>query len=473
MCAAVNRKSRSSAICRRQLHAENIVACCSIQLAAGPTLRELELLNGPDLSERTSERRRHTSPPVMTSMPSISCSTIAACMARKSWASTKSAEASCPSATNLSKASYHRGTLPSSPASPSRRQPVGCNFMKPASLLKRVIRTVESIPMTKQTPAATIRGDRAAHAVRRYARNVLRLPGRYRRARRGIGERLSCLVHWRIRARSRRATRQRIRDPGGYVITMDKAAGDIPVGHVHVRNGAIVERLRPPSGRWTPRRLTPRTSGYAGIYRDAFALLERAAEEHAPARHRVFPLKEAFGRPHADRLLPGRAAVHDRRFECRTSPLSSTTLTTPSRQRMFDPEIPRHDGKWIARPLCLQRTRSVSQRQDDRLRRRAPRQAHVFLATGQPDRSWLRAAGSSTPLACRPLRPIREEFRFAVDNGLPIILHAGSRPGVMNPAKLHAEGFGKNMIFVHSLMFDQKDREVMERLDVELVLARQ
>ena len=31
----------------------------------------------------------------------------------------------------------------------------------------------------------------------------------------------------------------------------------------------------------------------------------------------------------------------------------------------------------------------------------------------------------------------------------------------MNPAKLHAEGFSKNMIFVHSLMFDQKDREVM------------
>ncbi len=28
---------------------------------------------------------------------------------------------------------------------------------------------------------------------------------------------------------------------GGYIITMDKAAGDIPVGDVHVRNGAIVE----------------------------------------------------------------------------------------------------------------------------------------------------------------------------------------------------------------------------------------
>src|SRR5262245_20309700 len=28
---------------------------------------------------------------------------------------------------------------------------------------------------------------------------------------------------------------------GGYVITMDKAVGDIPVGDVHVRNGAIVD----------------------------------------------------------------------------------------------------------------------------------------------------------------------------------------------------------------------------------------
>ena len=66
----------------------------------------------------------------------------------------------------------------------------------------------------------------------------------------------------------------------------------------------------------------------------------------------------------------------------------------------------------------------------------------------------------STPL-CAPLTAYPQEFRFAVDNGLPIILHSGSRPGVMNPAKLQAEGFSKNMIFVHSLMFDQKDREVM------------
>ena len=66
----------------------------------------------------------------------------------------------------------------------------------------------------------------------------------------------------------------------------------------------------------------------------------------------------------------------------------------------------------------------------------------------------------STPLSA-PLTAYPQEFRFAVDNGLPIILHSGSRPGVMNPAKLQAEGFSKNMIFVHSLMFDQKDREVM------------
>jgi cytosine/adenosine deaminase-related metal-dependent hydrolase len=65
-------------------------------------------------------------------------------------------------------------------------------------------------------------------------------------------------------------------------------------------------------------------------------------------------------------------------------------------------------------------------------------------------------AGSPPP----PVYP--QEFRFARDNGLPIILHSGSRPGVMSPAKLQAEGFaGKDLIFVHSLMFDQRDRDVM------------
>ena len=68
----------------------------------------------------------------------------------------------------------------------------------------------------------------------------------------------------------------------------------------------------------------------------------------------------------------------------------------------------------------------------------------------------LRPYAASAPLPAYP-----QEFRFALDNGLPIILHSGSRPGVMTPAKLQAEGFSKNMIFVHSLMFDQQDREIM------------
>jgi hypothetical protein len=54
--------------------------------------------------------RRCISPPVMTSIPAISCSKIAACVARNC-ASAKSPGASWPSPTRRSNASYHRGTL--------------------------------------------------------------------------------------------------------------------------------------------------------------------------------------------------------------------------------------------------------------------------------------------------------------------------------------------------------------------------
>jgi hypothetical protein len=46
----------------------------------------------------------------MTSMPAISCSRMAACVARNC-ASEKSPAASWPSATSLSRLSYHLGTL--------------------------------------------------------------------------------------------------------------------------------------------------------------------------------------------------------------------------------------------------------------------------------------------------------------------------------------------------------------------------
>jgi len=54
-----------------------------------------------------------------------------------------------------------------------------------------------------------------------------------------------------------------------------------------------------------------------------------------------------------------------------------------------------------------------------------------------------------------------EEFRFARDNGLPITLHSSRAAGV-TPVRLKADGFGdKTTVFVHSVDFDQRDREVM------------
>ena len=152
----------------------------------------------------------------------------------------------------------------------------------------------------------------------RYAHNTPRLPRGHRRARRGIGERLPRLVHWRVRASSSRATRRRIRDPRRLRHHHGQGRRRHPCRRrpCPQRRDRWRRALHRGTGRRDDRR--PGHDRDAGIHRDAFALLERAAEEHAPARRRLFSVEGGVWQaPHADRLLPGRAAVHDRRAECR------------------------------------------------------------------------------------------------------------------------------------------------------------
>jgi 5-methylthioadenosine/S-adenosylhomocysteine deaminase len=245
---------------------------------------------------------------------------------------------------------------------------------------------------------------------------------------------------------------------GGYVITMDRT-GDIPVGDIHVRNGSIVAvapSISAPAAEVVDARNMIVMPGFIETHSHCWnALLKNMRRPGVD----YFPLKEVFGKHHTpadyyranrlfltDALNAGITTVinyaHNTQSPAHVDAEIQAMMESGLRGRYaYSGPDPYPNDKTIDFDDVLRVKRTFFTRPDNL----------IDLGYG------LRP---STPLSA-PLTAYPQEFRFAIDNGLPIILHSGSRPGVMNPAKLHAEGFSKNMIFVHSLMFDEKDREVM------------
>ena len=246
---------------------------------------------------------------------------------------------------------------------------------------------------------------------------------------------------------------------GGYVITMDRTAGDLPIGDVHVRNGAIVAvapSISAPGAEVVNARNMIVMPGFIETHSHIWnALLKNMRRPGVD----YFPLKEAFGKHHTptdyyranrlfltDALNAGITTVinyaHNTQSPAHVDAEIRAMMESGLRGRYaYCGPDPYPSDKVIDLNDVLRAKRTFFTRSDNLI------DLGYGLRPGTPQ---------GTPVTTYP-----EEFRFAADNGLPIILHSGSRPGVMNPAKLHAEGFSKNMIFVHSLMFDEKDRQVM------------
>lgn len=246
---------------------------------------------------------------------------------------------------------------------------------------------------------------------------------------------------------------------GGYIITMDRTAGDVPAGDVHVRNGGIVAvapSIEVPGAEIIDAQNMIVMPGFIETHSHSWNALLRNMRRPGVD---YFPLKDAFGKHHT----PIDYYRANRLFMCDALNAGITTVINYA----HNTQSPAHvDAEIRAMMESGLRGRYAYSGPDPypndktidfddvlRVKKTFFGRADSLIDLGYGLRP-------STPLAS-PLTAYPQEFRFAVDNGLPIILHSGSRPGVMNPAKLHAEGFSKNMIFVHSLMFDEKDREVM------------
>lgn len=248
---------------------------------------------------------------------------------------------------------------------------------------------------------------------------------------------------------------------GGYVITMDGTLGDVPIGDVHVRNGAIVA-------------IGPSISapGAEQIEAEGMIVMPGFVETHSHFWNALlknmrrpgvdyFPLKAAYGKHHTptDYYRANRLFLTEAIDAGITTAINYAHNTqTPAHvdaeiRAMMESGLRGRYAYSGPDPYPSDKTLDF----DDVMRVK-----RTFFSGSENRIDLGYGLRPSYPLG-HDLKVYPQEFRWALDNGLPIILHSGFRPGVMNPARLHEEGFSKSMIFVHSLGFDRKDRETMAK----------
>ena len=158
--------------------------------------------------------------------------------------------------------------------------------------------------------------------------------------------------------------------------------------------------------------------------------------------------------PHSHRLLPAKPVVHDRGGHAGT-PRSSISLTT-RKAGACRRRNPRDDGERVAGPLRYSGP-ILSGRQNAGYGRRAPGDDRSSIApvwstsathASKPRARQSRSRSIRRSSAGRESRACRSFCTRAVSQ-------------LDDTRASCTRRFSKNMIFVHSLFFDQRDREVM------------
>jgi cytosine/adenosine deaminase-related metal-dependent hydrolase len=191
---------------------------------------------------------------------------------------------------------------------------------------------------------------------------------------------------------------------GGYVITLDRGLGDIPVGDVHVRNGeiaAVAPSVEAPGAEIINAQgmivMPGCVDTHSHVWNSLLKNLPRSGAEY-------FPLKDVFGKHHT----PIDYYRANRLFLTEALNAGITTVINYAHNtqspRACGRRNPRHEGERAAWSLCLRWTRSPSARQSDRSSGDPAGQATmVWTRLGRPYRSRLWTArtgpGGLTPAA--------------------------------------------------------------------------
>jgi 5-methylthioadenosine/S-adenosylhomocysteine deaminase len=249
---------------------------------------------------------------------------------------------------------------------------------------------------------------------------------------------------------------------GGYVITMDGALRDIPIGDVHVRNGeiaAVAPSVEAPGAEIVNAQGMIVMPGFVETHSHIWnALLKNMRRPGIE----YFPLKDVFGKHHT----PVDYYRAHRLFLTEALNAGITTVINYAHNTQSAAHVDEEIRAMMESGL---RGRYAYSGPDP-----YPREKTVdFQDILRVKRQWFGPGSGGridlgfglrapAPVGSPPPPAYPEEFRFARDNGLPIILHSGFPPNGMTPSKLKAEGFvDRSMIFVHSLRFDQRDRDAM------------
>jgi Amidohydrolase family len=233
---------------------------------------------------------------------------------------------------------------------------------------------------------------------------------------------------------------------GGHVVTVDPKLGDPPAADVHVRDGAIAAigpSLDAPGAEVVDAQGMIVMPGFIETHSHCWnALLKNLRRPGVE----YFALKDTFGKHHT----PVDYYRANRLFMTEAINAGITTVLNFA----HNTQSPAHvDAEIRAMMESGLRGRYAYSGPD-------PYPGDKMLDTDDVlrvkrsffDRPGLIDLGYGmrpSPVRGKPIAVYPQEFRWAQEQGLPIILHSGSRPGLMTPAQLHAEGFSKNMIFVH------------------------
>ena len=262
---------------------------------------------------------------------------------------------------------------------------------------------------------------------------------------------------------------------GGYVITMDRGLGDIPIGDVHVRNGEIAA-VAP----------SVEAQGAEIVNAQGMIVMPGCVETHSHVWNALlrnmrrpgveyFALKDVFGKHHT----PIDYYRAHRLFLTEALNAGITTVINYA----HNTQSPAHvDEEIRAMMESGLRGRYAYGGPDPHPREktvdfqdilRIKRQWFGPGSGGRVDLGFgLRAPA---PVGSPPPPVYPEEFRFARDNGLPIILHSGFPPNGMTPIETEA---GRLRRQIHDFRALAEVRSTRSRRDggnrvVQLVFAVQ
>jgi len=252
---------------------------------------------------------------------------------------------------------------------------------------------------------------------------------------------------------------------GGHVVTMDRAIGDLYRGDVHIRDGVIVgvgHELEAPGADIFDATDMVVMPGFVDTHWHMWnTLLKNMVQPRKGFGY--FELKTALGPQHTpeDFYRANRLAL--------TEAIDSgvTSVVNYAHNTMSPAHV---DAEIRAMVESGLRGRYAYGGADP-----TPTERTVDLEDlERVQQKWFRARGQHTQridLAFATRSPgglpkvYRKEFEKAKDLGIPLILHTGTSPnGYVSAAKLYAEGFlDRSTIAVHSILFDQQDRDAMVR----------